>query len=358
MTGRKLPLIAVALAVLIAIIYSQRASLALTLMDRVASQRVATDVLAELPDGLHVILCGAGGPLPDPERSGPCVAVVAGSTLVIVDSGTGGVRNLNRMQINAGNIDTLLLTHFHSDHIDGLGEIAMMRWVNAANQQPLPVIGPTGVDAVVDGFNRAYQADAVYRNEHHTDLVAPLSGSGMKAVAFEPPAKGVIKTVYEKQGLTISTFSVDHAPVSPAVGYRFDYKGRSAVISGDTSKSMIVEKVANGVDLLVHEALAPHLVNIMHNAATKVGNVIAAKITHDILDYHASPVEAAETASAADVGYLLYYHVVPPLIAPGMEAAFLAGVSDVYDGRLSVGVDGSMISLPANADSIISDQRM
>ncbi|BFM17581.1 MBL fold metallo-hydrolase [Maricurvus nonylphenolicus] len=310
----------------------------------------------DLEDGLHVILCGAGSPMPDPKRSGPCAAVIAGETLVTIDAGTGGARNLAAMQFPMGNIEAQFLTHFHSDHIDGLGEMAMMRWVNAANTSPLPVYGPQGLERVVKGFNLTYGADAQYRHAHHTDLVAPLSGQGMVAKQFTAPAEGELLTVFEKDGLKITAFSVDHEPVHPAVGYRFDYKGRSVVISGDTSKSANLQKFSNGVDLLLHEALNREMVGILESTSKRKGFSILEKIFFDITDYHTSPVEAAEIARDAKVGHLMYYHIVPALVAPGMESLYLKGVSDVYDGPLTLGVDGSMISLPANSQDIISDE--
>ena len=102
----------------------------------------------------------------------------------------------------------------------------------------------------------------------------------------------------------------------------------------------------------MHEALAPNIVMIMHEAAKKTGNEVMAKVTLDILDYHASPVEAAETARDAGVGHLLYYHIVPPLILPGQEALFLNGAEDVFPAY-TVGEDGTAFSLPAGSDAII-----
>jgi hypothetical protein len=117
---------------------------------------------------------------------------------------------------------------------------------------------------------------------------------------------------------------VDHDPVRPALGFRVDYRGRSLVVSGDTVKSDAVAEHAQQVDLLVHEALSPELVMIMNDAAEATGNAGMAKIALDILDYHASPVQAAETARDAEVGHLLFYHIVPALPPiPGAEAAWL-----------------------------------
>ncbi len=351
---QKIGLLVAILALIATVIHSQRATLSVALMERVLEQRLATSSVDHFKDGLHVILCGAGSPLPDPKRSGPCVAILAGDTLVTVDAGTGSSRQMTMRRIPLGEIQAQFLTHFHSDHIDGLGELAVMRWVNNANTSPLPVIGPMGTKAIVEGFNQAYKADARYRQLHHGDAVAPLSGQGMVAQEFATPEPEQALKVFEHNGLVVTAFIVGHSPVEPAVGYRFDYKGRSAVVSGDTVKSYNLQKMSQDVDLLVHEALSPELVATMNRASQKAGNAIAEKVTADIPDYHATPVEAAEIAETANVGHLMYYHIVPPLLVPGMEAAFLAGVDDVYQGPLNVGVDGSYISLPANSDAIES----
>ena len=123
------------------VIYSQRATIAERVMAKGLEARLGADIIADFEDGLHLVLCGAGGPLPAPNASGPCVAVLAGKRLFVVDAGTDGLRNLGRMGYLAGKIEAVFLTHFHSDHIDGLGELATIRWVSAANTQPLPVYG-------------------------------------------------------------------------------------------------------------------------------------------------------------------------------------------------------------------------
>ena len=338
--------------VLAAIAYSQRANIVARVLEQGLASRLGANALAELEDGLHLALCGAGGPLPAPDASGPCVAVVAGSALYVVDAGTDGVRNLNRMGYPVGDLQGVFLTHFHSDHIDGLGEMGTLRWASGDNHSPLPVYGPPGVTAVVDGFNLAYAQDVNYRHEHHGDSVAPLRAAGLGANPFAMPALGELTTVLEAGGLTVEALAVDHSPVEPAVGYRFTYKGRSLLITGDTVKLANIAQFAQGVDLLVHEALAPNLVNLMHEAALQNGNDILAKITHDILDYHASPVDAAETARSAGVGHLLYYHIVPPLVVPGQEALFLNGAEDIFP-RYTVGKDGVSFSLPAGTDVIV-----
>ncbi len=325
--------------------------IAMRMMARAAEQNLGGARFDAMADGLHVILCGAGSPLPDPSRSGPCVAVVAGKQVFIFDVGSGSPRVLAQAGIPPGRVTALLLTHFHSDHIDSLGELAMQRWAGGHNAKPMPVYGPRGVDKIVAGFNLAYSHDFVYRIEHHgADTVLP-SGKGSIAHPFDVPPDGKGKIVFEQDGAKITAFRVGHAPVEPAVGYRIDYKGRSAVISGDTVKSANLQQFSEGVDLLVHEALAPHMTEVMTDAAMAAGVKHMAKITVDILDYHATPVEAAEIARDADVGHLLYYHIVPALPFKPMERVFLRGVDEVFD-RVTVGQDFTRVSLPANSDII------
>jgi ribonuclease Z len=344
-------------AVLLAGIWSCRAPIARRVMERGLARTMSADPIRELPDGLHVLLCGAGGPLPDPVRSGPCVAVVAGETMVVVDAGAGGARNLQRLGFVPGRATALFLTHFHSDHIDGFGELAMLRWTGGSHASPLPVHGPTGVEEVVAGFNAAYRQDFDYRVAHHGAATVPPSGAGTVAVPFAVPPVGEAPVVFTAAGLEVRAFVVDHDPVEPAVGYRFDYRGRSVVVSGDTAKSANLEARARDVDLLVHEALSPELVARMNAAATAAGRTNLAKITADIPDYHTSPVEAAQVAEAAGARHLLYYHVVPPLPVPGLDVVFLEGVSDAYDGGVTLGRDGSFVSLPAGTEAIEVSRR-
>jgi ribonuclease Z len=330
------------------------------ILDRMGKQveaNLRADWPAELPDGLHVLLCGAGGPLPSDNRSGPCLVIIAGETVVLVDAGSASARNLTAVGLRPADIEDVFLTHFHSDHIDGLGELATLRWAGSGWQEPLPVHGADGVERVVDGFNAAYSQDQVYRTEHHGEAVTPPAAWGMTAKSFALPAAGESPVVLKRAGLTVRAFAVDHAPIFPAIGYRFDYKGRSVVVSGDTSKSANLIEQSENVDVLVHEALSRKLVGIMNAAAKRAGAANMTKITDDITNYHASPVEAAESAEEAGAKFLLFYHVVPPLPVAVLESVYVEGVSEAYSGRFEIGVDGTFISLPANSDEIEIDER-
>lgn len=339
--------------VLAAALFVFQAQVGTAIFKRAVEQNLDNEQITHLQDGLHVGLCGTGSPLPNPDRAGPCNIVIAGEQIFIVDVGEGGARNISLMGVSAADVSALLLTHFHSDHIDGLGPLMLNHWVRGASTSPLPVYGPVGVTKVIDGFNAAYATDDTFRTAHHGEFVAPTGGGGAEALPFKL-IEGHAR-VLSQNGLTITAFAVDHDPVTPAVGYRFDYKGRSACISGDTAKSVNLERTCEGVDLLVHEALQPALVGEMQAAMKERGQDNAAKIMFDIVDYHTSPEEAAQSAEIAGVQMLVLSHLVPPLPFSYLYPAFLGDAKEQFSGPIIVGEDGMLFSMPVAADVIEQD---
>lgn len=330
----------------------------MALLKRAVAERAGRDITAELPDGLHVGLCGTGSPLPSPDRAGPCNVVIAGRHVFVVDAGEHGAANITMMGIPNGKIDALFLTHYHSDHIDGLGPMMMLRWTGASATAPLPIHGPSGVEDVVSGFNTAYGQDFGYRTAHHGAKLVPPSGAGGTAVPFTIPEGSDSAVVFAQNGLKVTAFRVDHGPVKPAVGYRFDYKGRSAVFSGDTKRVDTLTAAAKGADLLIHEALQPRLTQLLTQGLEAKGVHNTAQLTRDIVNYHTTPEQAAEIAKAAGVRELVLSHIVPAVPGRFFYPAFLGDARSRFDGPLIVGEDGLLFSMPAGSKAIEQRQLM
>jgi ribonuclease Z len=324
------------------------------LVDRVITTRMANQVDPLANDGLQVLICGSSSPLPSRDAAGPCVIVAAGGRLWIVDAGDGSAENLQLWGINGGSIAGVLLTHFHSDHIEDLQAMNLQSWV-AGRDAPLPVYGPDGVGDVVDGFQLAYKHSHEYRTAHHGADLLPAAAGDLRAMPLAiqkgDPA-GTAVEVFSQDGLRVRAIKVEHAPVDPAVAYRFDYRGRSVVISGDTTASEAVVTLSRDVDVLVHDPLAAHIVRRMTSAAEKADNPRMAKITHDILDYHATPLEVAEIANRANVQLLVYYHMVPYPENAFIGDVWTRGVSDVRAEGVELSFDGMLIVLPPDSNEI------
>ena len=339
-----IPISVIALLLGVLFLFQRRIGMALT--KSTVERTFSTQFIATLPDGLHAGLCGSGSPLADPTRAGPCVFVIAGKRMYVVDAGEGSPRKLTLMGLAPGLIDAILITHFHSDHIGGLGEMMLQRWAGAGHKDPLTVIGPQGVESVVNGFNDAYALDKKYRVAHHGEATVPPSGAGGVARPFTlVDGSEASQVVLQQDGLTITAFAVPHAPVFPAAAYRFDYQGRSIVISGDTSPSQTLAKYAKGADVLFHEGLQTAMVSVLQEAASRNGRTTAAKILGDIPPYHTTPEDAAQTAQQAGVRQLIFYHTIPPLPFAYLNAAFLGDAAKIFKGPITVSKDGMMVSL-------------
>ena len=307
--------------------------------------RVDEGVLTS-PD-LQVVLCGTGSPLPDPERAAACTAVIAGGVFVLVDVGPGAWEQVDLANLPLGALSAVLLTHFHSDHLGDLGEAITQSWI-AGRAQPLAVYGAPGVERIVAGLAEVYAFDVGHRVTHHGEqwLSRAAAGAVARPLALPPEGSSEAVAVFEQSGLRVTAFRVDHAPVSEAVGYRFDFAGRSVVVSGDTRKSASLVANARGADLLIHEALQPQLTERAAAVARRLGRERVAKLASDIPDYHTTPREAAEAASEAGVKRLVLTHLVPAPTNPLNRRLFLDGAGEAFAGELVVGADGMRFSLP------------
>ena len=333
-----------------------KAQIAERVFERAVERNAGRDASAELPDGLHVYMCGTGAPMPDASRAGPCLGVLAGEQAFVFDIGSGGARKLGAMGFPVAKLEAVYLTHLHSDHIDGLGEFLLVSWIAGQRSSPTPVKGPTGTGEIIDGLNMVYRIDSTYRVAHHGPEVANPNGYGGVATEITLPMGPASRAiVYQNGDLTITAVRVDHHPVEPAFGYRIDYKGRSVTISGDTVYHPGFVEISKGADLMLHEALSRKMVKRIGEALGRNGQANASKIFADILDYHTDPEEAAKAAEEAGVDQLVLYHIVPQIPIKLIEPVFLGKSKSIFSGKLTLAEDGMLFTLPAGSDKIIRD---
>ena len=298
-------------------------------------------------DSLKVVICGSRSPLPSPGRAESCVLVEAGDDIYIFDLGNGSVNNLTQYQLPWPNVKAILITHMHSDHMADLPDAHLQSWIQGRTS-PLKVYGPEGINLVTKGFELAYSADYQYRNEHHGDDMLPMSIAGFNAIQIID--NQLIPT--NTPGLEILPFVVDHYPVNSAFGFKISYKGRTAVISGDTIHDGSVQKYSKDVDLLVHSAISIDIVERMRGLAPIPQ---MDKILFDIQDYHTSIEEAGEIARDANVNHLLIYHSIPTPRNTLMERVFFRPIEDIFE-NYSLSDDGTKVTMPIDSNEIIIDK--
>lgn len=266
---------------------------------------------------LRVTLLGTGGPPPDPHRSGPAVLVEAGMEKLLFDAGRGVVEKLQAQGTGIQDISKVFLTHLHSDHLVGLPDLWLTGFI-WQREGPLKLFGPKGTAAHAEALMKAYEFDVQHRIAHQN-----LSAESAKILASDVPAG----EVYSQGKLHVRAFVVDHGPLKPAYGYRIDYGPRSVVISGDTRYSPAVVAAAKNADLLIHEV-----------AAAPAAVIAANPRLQKVMDYHASPEDAARVFKEAKPHMAVFTHVL--LFAGVTEDQLMKRVRDAgYDGPLAVGQD-------------------
>jgi ribonuclease Z len=274
----------------------------------------------------RVTLIGTGTPVPRPDRFGPCTLVEAGGQTLLVDAGRGATMRLFQLGVPMGGIDVLFLTHYHSDHTSGVPDLWLTGWLSshyARRTKPMRVIGPVGANVLMAKLAEAYAADIKIRIED--DKLPP---DGVATIVEEFDRDGV---VYEANGVKVIAFEVDHGDViKPCYGYRFEYQGRSAVLSSDTRYNQNVIKYGRGADLLVHEV------------ATARSELMSEPYVQRIIGHHTTPREAGLVFAETRPKLAAYTHLVfvaSEQIPPPTIADLVAETRQTYGGPLQVGED-------------------
>jgi len=266
---------------------------------------------------LVAILLGTGYPRPDANHASAATAIVAGKKWFLVDAGRNVTMRIAGADLPYAEMQAVFLTHFHSDHIAGLPDVFQTSWQFGRKTRPLDLYGGKGVERLAKGMLDFFHDDIHIRR----DLTENLPAAGA-TIATHVVKEGV---VYDDGEVRVTAFVVDHGPVEPAFGYRFDGGGKSIVISGDTRPTPNLIEHARNADVLIMEAYLPeHFL--------KVDTPEAAK---RLMSYHTSAEEAGEIAKAARVKTLVLTHLIPA----GSDDVFLKRASAHFDGKVIVGSD-------------------
>ena len=274
---------------------------------------------------MKITLLGTGSPLPSATCAGPSTLVQAGGQNIVVDAGRGVIMRLVGAMCPPPFISAVILTHLHSDHICDLNDIITTRWISTPAATPLPIYGPKGTQKMIDGLLAMLSQDETYRLDHHDDLRA---AGGMKVDVHEVEAG----QSFSIGDVKVSVHATDHRPVAPTVGFRIEHEGVVGALAGDTIPCDGLYDMCKDADIYVQTVLREDLVR------TFAPLVPTGERFLDILDYHSTVQQAAQTAAKCNVKTLLLTHFVPA-IQPGQEDEWRAMAAEHFAGDIVVGPD-------------------
>jgi ribonuclease Z len=278
---------------------------------------------------IKVTLLGTGSPPPVMERFGPSILVEAGEQKFLFDAGRGALLRLTQTNVKYKDIQGIFFTHLHSDHVVGFPDLWLTGWLTSQRIVPLQVWGPKGTKTMMSNLEKAFEFDIKARISDNTGVPA---GVVIKAVDIEE------SVVFEKNGVKITAFEVDHERVKPAFGYRIDYSGRSVVLSGDTRFSENLIRYSKGVDLLIHEVVSPEVLTRMKFPAT---------LAKTIIGYHTTPEQAGELFSLVKPKMAIFSHIIQP---NATEQDIIPPTRKTYTGAVELGEDLMVIEVGENIE--------
>ncbi|MCX5796314.1 MAG: MBL fold metallo-hydrolase [Elusimicrobia bacterium] len=270
-----------------------------------------------------VILIGTGGPAPTHKRSNPSTLIQYKGHLFLVDMGFGTKARLMELDVDTGDIETMMFTHHHIDHDGAYIPLSMDSWLRG--RKHLDLIGPPKTRALHEFLTTYYKEDMAYRKS----IVECLTWDGITSNVDIKELKG--NNSFVLHGVRITTTEVPHSIYTLA--YRFDADGQSIVVSGDLTYSDNLIALAKDADILVIDS----------------GLLIPQKPPEGL--FHAQPgdhpkpprkrahctlEEVATMAKKANVKKLVLTHFGP---MPVDEIATLVEFRKIFSGEIIFGED-------------------
>jgi ribonuclease BN (tRNA processing enzyme) len=265
-------------------------------------------------------LLGTGCPVVSTHRYGAGTLVRAGDTVILVDIGSGVTQRLLAAGSCGAEIDAILITHMHSDHLIDIYQLLISAW-HQNRDRPQRIFGPPGIRKLVEDTMDVWRHERALRIEFERRSSTAAFECDITELSGE-------ETVVDDGVVRIESVLVDHAPVRPAFGYIFEAYGRKLVLSGDTTYSPNLIERGRGADLLVHEVFVHRPVATVE---TRMGEG-----ARNVASYHTLSTEVGRVATRMEARLLALNHLVPPYAD---RAALLADAQADFTGPVVVGED-------------------
>ena len=285
---------------------------------------------------IRVTLLGTGTPIVNFSRFGMSTLVEAGSQKLLFDAGRGVVLRLQQKGASIRDINAIFVTHLHSDHLTGLPDVyataELLPLAIGGRKTPLELWGPAGIENVARGI------ELMFTDNNRLRAIGGEIAQDATRISVHPLSAGV---VYERDGVKVTAFLVNHGHVVPAYGFKVDYAGQAVVLSGDTAYAPNLVAAAKNADLLVH--------------CIAIGSARLEQLRWDFVrrfyEYLANPETVAKVLSETRPRDAVFSHISlysQAEIPPATEEELISRVRAGYDGPFVIGQDLMSFTVSGN----------
>jgi len=290
---------------------------------------------------IRVTLLGTGTPIVNINRFGMSTLVEAGSQKLLFDAGRGVVLRLQQKGASIRDINAIFITHLHSDHLTGLPDLyataELLPLAIGGRKTPLDLWGPAGIDNVARGI------ELMFTDNNRLRAIGGEIAQEATRIAAHQLSEGV---VYERDGVKVTAFLVNHGHVVPAYGFRVDYGGHAVALSGDTAYSPNLVSLAKGADLLIH--------------CVAIGSARLEQLRWDFVrrfyEYLANPETVAKILTESRPRDAVFSHIslysqadIPTATEDELTSRVRAG----YDGPFVIGQD--LMSFTVSGNGVVRE---
>jgi ribonuclease BN (tRNA processing enzyme) len=281
-----------------------------------------------------LVLLGTGsGPIPGLARRMASNLMVHNGAAYVLDCGLGATNQYARTGIPFNALRSIFITHHHPDHNIEYGPLLIIGWVSGMRQS-VRAYGPPPLAQMTEDYFRSAKATIDFWAQDFR--ISPLRTIEVQEIQNSGP-------VMQDDNVKVTSVVVQHPPVTPALGYRFDFPDRSIAFSGDTTALEAVARLARGADVLVHEAMDFPAIEVFVRqqlaAAGPGAGSLDAVMAHMHAD-HTSAEDAGRIAQEAGVKTLVLSHIGPPSVS---DASWQAAAAKFFKGEIIVGHDLTVI---------------
>lgn len=282
--------------------------------------------------GTKLVLLGTGaGPLPGQDRHMQSSILFSNGVAYVVDCGLGVTDLFARTGIPFSALRSIFITHHHPDHNVEYGPFLLIGWIHGLNQS-VHAFGPPPLQQMTEDYLRSMKVTIEFWAEDFK-----LTPFGMIPCTDLPKAGPVMKD----ENVKVTSVLVQHPPVRPAYGYRFDFPDRSIAFSGDTVPLEAVAEMARGADVLVHEAMdVPATERMVRQQSREWHGTSFDTMMHHMKADHSPVEDVGRIAQKAGVKTLVLSHLTPPargFVPPDKE--WIQGASEYFKGQIIIGND-------------------